>query len=490
MINRIIQGLRHGRGRSLGPWGTICVSAVIALLSLSFTLALGQPSTAQSRSIQGNLAFTLPDLGGAEMLAVAPNGQWAVVAGGDSISVVAIGRNDLRLEQTATLQPANFPVGSTAAEITGVAVSPDGRYALAGVKDNDDGNLETFDEVPGKILAFSLPDLQVLGEVTVGRGPDSVAIAPNGQYAAVANEDEENEEDLSNPDNRAGTVSIIDLRQGPAAMTQVEVPIPAAGIPFFPHDPQPETVRIARDNSFIVATLQENNAVARIEVPRRLPQRLNPRAFRVTNFDLGIRTGMGLTGDRVGTGNCRASSYDLSLRQEYTSAREPDGIALSPDFSFFVTADEDNLTAVNEQSYEGIPMSPHGTRSVSVFDAKTGALLSDSGNTIEDSILALKLPQRCDSKGPEPEVVSVGTVAGRTLAAVAIERSDAVTIHDVTDPRNIQLLDTVILNPGIVAADQAAELEPEGIELLSQRRQIIVSNPENGSMSLINLTAR
>lgn len=463
---------------------------VIALLSLSFTLAFSQPSPAQTPSIRGTLAFTLTDLGGAEMLAAAPNGQRAVVAGGESISVVAIGRNNLRLEQTATLSAANFPAGSTAAEITGVAVSPDGRYALAGVKDNDDANLETFDEVSGKVIAFSLPDLRVLGEVTVGRGPDSVAIAPNGQYAAVANEDEENEEDLTNPDNRAGTVSIIDLRQGPAAMTQVEIPIPAEGIPFFPHDPQPETVRIARDNAFIVTTLQENNAVARIEVPRRLPQPLTPRAFRVTNFDMGIRTGMGLTGDRIGSGNCRPSSYDLSLRQEYTAAREPDGIALSPDLRFFVTANEDNLTAVNGQSHEGIPISEHGTRSISVFDAKTGDLLGDSGNTIEDSILALKLPQRCDSKGPEPEVVSVGTVAGRTLAAVAIERSDAVTIHDVTHPRNIELLDTVILNPGIVAADRAAELEPEGIELLTQRRQIVVSNPKNGSMSLINLTVR
>ncbi|TVQ58593.1 MAG: hypothetical protein EA366_06405 [Spirulina sp. DLM2.Bin59] len=486
---RIIEGLRPGNPRqrwlrSLGIWGAI------ALLSLSFTLAVSRPSAAQARSIQGTLAFTLTDLGGAEMLAVSANGQRAVVAGDQTISVVAIGRNNLRVEQTATLQAANFPAGSTAAEITGVAISPNGRYALAGVKDDDPANLDSFNEVPGKVVAYSLPDLQVLGEVTVGRGPDSVAIAPNGQFAAVANEDEENEEDLTNPNNRAGTVSIIDLRRGPAAMTQIEIPIPAAGMPFFPHDPQPETVRIARDSSFIVTTLQENNAVARIEVPRTLPQTLNPRAFRVTNFDLGLRTGLGLTGDRVGTGNCRSSSYDLSLRQEYTAAREPDGIALSPDLSFFVTADEDNLVGVNEQSYQGIPITQHGTRSVSVFDAKTGALLSDSGDTIEDSILALQLPQRCHSKGPEPEVVSVGTVAGRTLAVVSIERSDAITIHDVTNPRDIQLLDTVILNPGIVAGDRAAEFEPEGIELIPQRRQIVVSNPENGSMSLINLTAR
>lgn len=475
---------RFFRQRSL-LWGTI------ALLSLSFTLGIGQLSSAQQPpTIQAELAFTLPDLGGAEMLDVSPDGSLAVVGGDETVTVVSISADQLAVVQTWTLTEAYFPEGSNAAEITGLSVSPDNTYALVGVKDDDEANLETFDEVPGKVVALSLPELNVLGQVTVGRGPDSVAIAPNGEFAAVANEDEENEEDLTNPENRPGTVSIIDLRNGLENMTQVEVPLPPDGIPFFPNDPQPETVRIASDNSFLVTTLQENNAVARIEIPSPLPTPLDASAFTVTNFDVGIRTGFGLIEDRVGEGNCRSSSYDLSLRQEYTAAREPDGIALSPDLSFFVTADEDNLTAVNEQSYNGIPMSLHGTRSISVFDAQTGELLSDSGDTIEDSILALQLPQRCSSKGPEPEVVSIGEVNGRVLAFVAIERSDAMTIHDVTDPRNIQLIDTVILNPNVVGADIAAEFEPEGIEFIPQTNQVVVSNPEGGSVSLINLTVQ
>ncbi|WP_416666444.1 choice-of-anchor I domain-containing protein [Egbenema bharatensis] len=463
---------------------------VIALMSLGLTVITAQISLAQAAAIQAEVVFTLTDLGGAEMLDVSSDGSLAVVAGGETATVVNILSDRLTVAQTWTLTEEYFPEGSAAAEITGVSVSPDDSYALVGVKDNDEANLATFDEVPGKVVALSIPDLTVLGQVTVGRGPDSVAIAPNGLFAAVANEDEENEEDLTNPANRPGTVSIIDLSNGPSSMTQVEIPLPPDGIPFFPNDPQPETIRIAADNSFLLATLQENNAVARIEVPSPLPSPLDASAFTVTNFDMGIRTGLGLTEDRAGEGICRSSSYDPSLRQEYTAAREPDGIALSPDLSFFVTADEDNLTGVNEQSYEGILMSLHGTRSVSVFDAQTGALLSDSGDTIEDSVIALQLPQRCSSKGPEPEVVSIGEVGGRVLAFVAIERSDAVTIHDVTDPRNIELLDTVILNPNVVAADIAAELEPEGIEFIPQTNQVVVSNPEGGSMSLINLTVQ
>lgn len=442
---------------------------------------------AQTPDIRGEVAFTLTDVAGAEMLAVAADGQYALVVGTDTATLVAIAEDSLTVEGTWTLTDEFLPEGSTEAELTGVSISPDGEFALVGVRDSDEANSETFDEVPGKVVAISLPDLEPIGQVTVGRGPDSVAIASNGEFAAVANEDEENEEDLTNPDNRPGTVSIIDLRNGVDQMTPVEVPIPPDNIPFFPNDPQPETVRIAADNSFLVATLQENNAVARIEIPSPLPNPLQADAFTVQNFDMGIRTGFGFVEDKAGEGNCRSSSYDLSLRQEFTSAREPDGIALTADGRYFVTADEDNLTNVNNQSYEGTLLSPHGTRSISVFDAATGEFLGDSGDSIEESIVALGLPQRCDSKGPEPEVVSIGVIGERTLAFVAIERSDAMTIHDITDPTNVQLLDTVVLNPDAVQADSEAGFEPEGIEFIPATNQVVVSNPESGAVSLVNI---
>jgi DNA-binding beta-propeller fold protein YncE len=460
---------------------------LLALASLPFGIGVPTRVSAENTPITGEVVFTLTGLAGAEMLAVSKDGRHALVVGGDTATLVSIEENKLTVEGTWVLTEAFLPAGSTAAELTGVAISPDGDFALVGVRDVDEANSATFSEVPGKVVALALPTLVPLGQVTVGRGPDSVAIAPNGEFAVVANEDEENEEDLLNPGNRAGTVSMIDLRRGAHRMSQVEIPIPPDNIPFFSHDPQPETVRVAEDSTFVVATLQENNAVARIDLPSPLPRTLTPDLFSVQTFDLGLRTGLGLTQDRVGTGNCRSSLYDLSLRQEFTSAREPDGIAITPDGRFFVTADEDNLTSVNSQSYGGVEISPHGSRSISVFDANTGALLGDSGDSIEDSILELGLPQRCSSKGPEPEVVSVGVIGGRTLAFVAIERSDAITIHDISDPSNIQLLDTVILNPQVVGSDQSADFEPEGIEFIPATNQVVVSSPEGGAMSLIQI---
>ncbi len=467
------QGLRRGLPKAIATSALVLTGGIFA-------------NAAQA--ISGQVVFTLTDLGGAEMLSVAPDGSHAVVVGGETVTLVRIMPSSLEVVDTWSLDDRTYPDGSTAAELTGVAFSPDGDFILVGVKDDDDANVDSFNEVPGNVVALSIPDLSLMGSVTVGRGPDSVAIAPSGEFAAVANEDEENEEDLTNPDNRPGSISIIDLRNGLDMMTQVEVPIPEDDIPFFAHDPQPETVRISADSSFIVATLQENNAIARIEVPESLPSILTPGLFSVTNFDAGLRHGFGLTEDDPGEGHCRSSSYNIFRNRPFSSAREPDGIALTPDGQYFVTADEDNLTNANEQMQGSFVLSPHGGRSISVYDASTGELLGDSGNTIEREVVALGLPQRCDSKGPEPEVVSVGTLGDRTLAFVALERADAISIHDISDPTNIELLDVVILNPGIVMADSEAEFEPEGIEFIPATNQVVVSNPENDTMSLIQIS--
>jgi hypothetical protein len=48
---------------------------------------------------------------------------------------------------------------------------------------------------------------------------------------------------------------------------------------------------------------------------------------------------------------------------------------------------------------------------------------------------------RSDNKGPEPEGVAVGNVAGRTYAFVGLERQGGVMVYDVTDPAAPQFVD-------------------------------------------------
>ncbi|MDX2271302.1 MAG: hypothetical protein NW237_05050 [Cyanobacteriota bacterium] len=455
-----------------------------------FTSACGSNSSSSSVpeptepfTVNGTVVASI-EVDGAEILDTSADGSFAVAVGGDTLSLVSISGSSLSLVGTLVLPEANLPEGSGEAEFTGTSISPDGSFALVGVKDNDDANLDSFNEVAGKVIAVSLPGLQVIGEVTVGRGPDSIDIAPNGEFAAVANEDEEDEEALPGP--RPGSVSILDLRNGAANLTEIEqVAIPPAGIPVFPSDPQPETVVVAPDSSYVLATLQENNAVARIEI-----NSLAAGGFSVTNFDAGQRTGQGFIQGELGDPTCLSSNgYAGGTLEAFTSSREPDGIAITS-LGTFVTADEDNVAVAASGAGIG---GPFGSRSISVFDAFSGAFLGDSSNSIEAAVVSERLPQRCDAKGPEPEVVDVGEIEGRTLAFASLERADAITIHDITDPSDIQLLDIVVLVPDpadpnyVVGNDQEAKLEPEGIKFIPSRNQVMTSNPEAGSLTLINL---
>ncbi|NJK64017.1 MAG: hypothetical protein HC921_16240, partial [Synechococcaceae cyanobacterium SM2_3_1] len=421
----------------------------------------------------------------AELIDVAPNGTQAVLVGSDDLTLIGISGNSLSIIDEFDFDDLDVttPTGFMGADFTGVDISPDGSFALVGVKEEDDAT-------NGLILAVELPSLNILASVEVGVGPDSVAIAPDGLYAAVANEAEGDEENL--PDPPPGSISILDLTDlGNGNLTETTQVDITGGSILFSDDPQPETVKITPDSGTIIASLQENNAASLITVNGTDGNGV-PNSFTVNNVSLGVRTvqGINVDGD-VGEGDCLSSNgyADALPPATFDSAREPDGLAITSNFPWFVTADEDNVAA----ALNGVPGSPFGSRSISVFNL-SGTLLGDSGNTIEESVVDLRLPMRCEDKGPEPEVVDTGVIGGRTLVFTSLERSDAITIHDITTPSNIELVDTVVLitDPGspdyVVGNDVEAQLEPEGIVFIPGTNQIVTANSGNDTVSLVQLT--
>jgi DNA-binding beta-propeller fold protein YncE len=78
-----------------------------------------------------------------------------------------------------------------------------------------------------------------------------------------------------------------------------------------------------------------------------------------------------------------------------------------------------------------------GGRSFSIRDS-AGNLVWDSGNDLETRAIAAGLydDTRSDDKGVEPEGVTIFTAIGRTFAAIGLERTtrSAIAIYDVTDP--------------------------------------------------------
>ncbi|MBK8092107.1 MAG: hypothetical protein IPK32_09025 [Verrucomicrobiaceae bacterium] len=94
-----------------------------------------------------------------------------------------------------------------------------------------------------------------------------------------------------------------------------------------------------------------------------------------------------------------------------------------------------------------------GTRSMTIWNADTGARVWDSGqsgSTNFETILANLDPTRfnmnngnpalwdtrSDDKGPEPEALTIGQFGSNMLAFVGMERQNGLMVYDITDPNN------------------------------------------------------
>lgn len=114
-----------------------------------------------------------------------------------------------------------------------------------------------------------------------------------------------------------------------------------------------------------------------------------------------------------------------------------------------------------------------GTRSFSLWNARTGALVWDSGADFETQVAAAfpanfngthdanDFDTRSDNKGPEPEGVAVGQVGGRLFAFVGLERIGGVMIYDVSNPvapEFVRYLNTRDFSAASVGPDSGPEI--------------------------------
>ena len=132
------------------------------------------------------------------------------------------------------------------------------------------------DASPGMVRFLDL-DGRTIADVPVGHGPDMCVFTPDGSALVVANEGEPVGE--ADPE---GSVSIIDLRAGPARATVrsadfrafepdrarllaegAHLPVPGAGIA---QQSEPEYVAISADGTRATVSLQESNALAVIDL--------------------------------------------------------------------------------------------------------------------------------------------------------------------------------------------------------------------------------
>ena len=132
---------------------------------------------------------------------------------------------------------------------------------------------------------------------------------------------------------------------------------------------------------------------------------------------------------------------------------------------------------------------PSAGRSISLFDGDTGALLWDSGNTLQTIAVAAGVydDTRSDDKGVEPEGVVVAQLNGRSYAIVGMERaprSSMLAVFDVTDPKAVSFVTSAVIGGSI---------SPEGLKVVEAkqsptgRAQLIVSNEVSNSLNVFDL---
>jgi DNA-binding beta-propeller fold protein YncE len=412
---------------------------------------------------------------------------------------------------------------------------------------------------PGWVLFFN-PDGDLLRQVQVGSLPDMLTFSPDGRYMVVANEGEPSSYNQADSVDPEGTVSIItvqptlsttaaggkggadfvrtvDFRDfnigGPRhAQLGPEIRIfgPNASVA---QDLEPEYITISPDSRTAYITLQENNALAVIDLIAGRVDRLVPLGFK--DYSL---SGSGIdASDRDGQVNIQPwpvrgvyqpdaiAAYQVGGSTYLVTANEGDardypgfaeegrigGLDLDP--AVFPNAAElkqdGNLgrLAVTRTLGQGpngySALHSFGARSFSIWRADTGEQVWDSGDALE-RITAEAYPahfnasnsnnefdNRSDDKGPEPEGVALGTIAGRTYAFVGLERVGGVVVYDVTDPRLPQFVQYV--NNRDFSQSAGPDSGPEVVRFvpanasLTGRPLILVANEISGTVTIFEV---
>ena len=157
-------------------------------------------------------------------------------------------------------------------------------------------------QAPGTAVFFNR-DGEFLSAVTVGALPDMLTFTPNGQYVLVANEGEPDAycltEDEGDPE---GSVSVISLMNGAANLTQDDVRTadfssftrdnihpdirifgPEASVA---QDLEPEYIAVDADSSRAWVALQENNAIAVLDIASATITEIFPLGYK--NYALDV----------------------------------------------------------------------------------------------------------------------------------------------------------------------------------------------------------
>ena len=414
---------------------------------------------------------------------------------------------------------------------------------------------------PGKVVFYNSTSFAKVGEATVGALPDMVTFTPDGSKVLVANEGEPNDDYSVDPE---GSVSIIDISNGIANLTvstasftsfNAQGPsLIASGVRIFgpgatvAQDLEPEYIAVSEDGSTAWAALQENNAIAIIDIDDAVVEAIVPLGFKdhrifgneldASNRDdsINIRNwpvfGM-YQPDTIASYTFNGETYIVTANEgdarDYDTwseeIRVKDMILTGDIDDADIQADED-LGRLNVTSTLGVSngcdpsllitdpevdceydaLYAYGARSFSIR-AADGTLVFDSGNDFE-RITAARNPtffnsnndendfdSRSDDKGPEPEGLTLGKINGQTFAFIGLERVGGIMVNNTRNPEAPQCVQYINNRDfsGDPELGTSGDLAPEGLAFVNAKQSpsgkplLIVGNEVSGTTTVYEI---
>lgn len=282
---------------------------------------------------------------------------------------------------------------------------------------------QSYTSPSGRLAVIDMATAKEVASCDLGGQPDSVAIAPDGSFLAVAIENERDEEagDGGLPQMPAGYVVKLPLNNDAVDCTKLQK-IDLTGLALVGgEDPEPEFVDINAAGE-IAVTLQENNHIVVIGADGVVAAHFSAGEGVVENIDTKSDGKLDFTG-------------------------KTDAIPREPDAVKWI--DADHFATSNEGDWKG------GTRGFTIWK-KDGSLVYDSGNSLEHAIIEIgHYPEkRSKSKGVEIEGMEFARFGDVPYLFVLSERGSIVAAYDVTDlsaPKLTQLLPSGVSPEGAVA---------------------------------------
>lgn len=396
-----------------------------------------------------------------------------------------------------------------------------------------------------------------LRTVQAGAMPDMVTFTPDGNYVISANEGEPNGAYDVDPE---GSITIVDISGGidtamvfQAGFTQFngqKAQLLEKGVRIFgpkattAMDLEPEYIAVSSDSKQAFITLQENNAVALLDIAGHTITDIYPLGYKdhmasgngldgaadgkisITNLPLlGMYQPDSISSVEIAgvtylvtanEGDAREYSDDTKPGSGFSEEIKIKNADLDPDtfangdlikadlgsFKVTTTGDLDNDGDLDR-------LFSFGGRSFSIWKASAGSFeqVYDSADSFEQIIAQTssdffnvsnddnELESRSAKKGPEPEALTTGFINGRWIAFVGLERQGGIMVYDISNPLSPLFLDYI--NTRNYTADpesgDAGDLGPEGFMFVPAKEShtgfpmLIVASEISGTVTMYKI---